>query len=182
MLEDSCEAPGSEYECQKLGTFGLASSFSFFYGHQISTIEGGMISTDDRDFYNLLISLRSHGWLRDNEKYFQEKYLSKYKVSEFESNYFFLFPGVNMRSTDLNAYIGRNQLKKMDKYVETRNKNYEKYCELIKDKYWVQKSNTNLISSLGFGIMSEDRDQLVSNLIKNDIFQLHNTSFLLSYL
>jgi len=169
LLEDSCEAPGSEYECQKLGTFGLASSFSFFYGHQISTIEGGMISTDDRDFYNLLISLRSHGWLRDNEKYFQEKYLSKYKVSEFESNYFFLFPGVNMRSTDLNAYIGRNQLKKMDKYVETRNKNYEKYCELIKDKYWVQKSNTNLISSLGFGIMSEDRDQLVSNLIKNDI-------------
>ena len=169
LLEDSCEAPGSEYGYQKLGTFGLASSFSFFYGHQISTIEGGMISTNDKDFYNLLISLRSHGWLRDNDDYFKEKYLSKYDITEFESNYFFLFPGVNMRSTDLNAYIGRNQLKKMDRYVENRDKNYRKYCESIENRHWVQKSNTNLISSLGFGIMSENRDELVANLRENRI-------------
>tara|TARA_R100001079_G_C4443380_1_gene149996 strand:- start:645 stop:1796 length:1152 start_codon:yes stop_codon:yes gene_type:complete len=169
LIEDTCEAPGSQYMGKKLGTFGLASSFSFFYGHQMSTIEGGMISTDDREFYNLLLSMRSHGWLRDNEEYFREKHMSKYNVSDFESNYFFMFPGINVRSTDLNAYIGRNQLKKMDDYVKTRDANYHTYCELLGGKYWVQKSATDLVSSLGFGLIAEDRESTVKALVDNEI-------------
>ena len=63
LLEDTCEAMGCEYKGRKLGTFGLASTFSTFFGHHISTIEGGIISTDDKDFYELLVSIRSHGWI-----------------------------------------------------------------------------------------------------------------------
>jgi CDP-6-deoxy-D-xylo-4-hexulose-3-dehydrase len=135
LLEDACEAPGSIYAGQKLGTFGLASSFSFFYGHQMSTIEGGMVSTNDRDFYNLLLSFRSHGWLRDNEEYFKNHYLSKYNVTEFESNYFFVYPGLNVRSTDLNAFIGRNQLKKMNSFVQRRNENHNRFHENLKNDF-----------------------------------------------
>jgi CDP-6-deoxy-D-xylo-4-hexulose-3-dehydrase len=169
LLEDACEAPGSVYNGKKVGNLGLASSFSFFYGHQMSTIEGGIVSTNDRDFYNLMISLRSHGWLRDNEEYFREQHLSKYDVSDFESNYFFLYPGLNVRSTDLNAYIGRNQLKKMDSFVETRNKNHNRFQEKLKDHFWVQKSDTEIVSSLGFGIVSDNREELVSKLTQNNI-------------
>jgi CDP-4-dehydro-6-deoxyglucose reductase, E1 len=169
LIEDSCEAPGSQYDGKKLGTFGFASSFSFFYGHQMSTIEGGMISTNDRDFYNILLSLRSHGWLRDNENYFKDKYISKYNVSDFQSNYFFLYPGINVRSTDLNAYIGRNQLKKLDTYIATRNKNYHTYANILKDTYWIQTSKTEPVSSLGFALMSKDRAQIIEQLDRNQI-------------
>jgi CDP-6-deoxy-D-xylo-4-hexulose-3-dehydrase len=65
LLEDNCESQGTSYKGKKLGTFGLASSFSTFFGHIMSTIEGGVITTDDEGFYNLLLQLRSHGWDRD---------------------------------------------------------------------------------------------------------------------
>ena len=169
LLEDACEAPGSVYNGQKVGNLGLASSFSYFYGHQMSTIEGGMVSTNDRDFYNLLLSLRSHGWLRDNEEYFKKDHLSKYNITDFESNYFFVYPGLNVRSTDLNAYIGRNQLKKMDSFVERRNANYNRFYENLKDHFWVQKSQTETVSSLGFGLMTDNRKKITEELIKNEI-------------
>ena len=164
LIEDTCEAPGSKFASQKLGTFGLASSFSFFYGHQMSTIEGGMVSTNDRDFYNIMLSMRSHGWLRDNEEYFRQKYLTEYNVSEFESQYFFVFPGLNIRSTDLNAFLGRGQVKKMDGYVAARNENYKKYYDKLSEKTWVQKSEAEPVSSMGFGIMNENRNNIVKEL------------------
>lgn len=169
LLEDACEAPGSVLDGKKLGTFGLASSFSFFYGHQMSTIEGGMVSTDDRDFYNLLLSLRSHGWLRDNEEYFRKKYLNKYNISDFESNYFFILPGLNVRSTDLNAFLGRNQLKKMDSFVERRNHNHNRFHDKLKDEFWTQTSETEVVSSLGFALMVTNRRKVVAALTKNKI-------------
>ena len=164
LIEDACEAPGSKYAGQKLGTFGLASSFSFFYGHQMSTIEGGMVSTNDRDFYNVMLSIRSHGWLRDNEEYFRQRFLEKYNVSDFESQYFFVFPGLNIRSTDLNAFFERKQILKMDSYVAARSENYNKYYNKLKDKMWVQKSECQPVSSMGFSIISENRNKIVASL------------------
>ena len=76
---------------------------------------------------------------------------------------------MNVRSTDLNAYIGRNQLKKMDSFVETRNKNHNRFQEKLKDHFWVQKSETEIVSSLGFGLLSDNREELVSKLIQNNI-------------
>ena len=113
--------------------------------------------------------MRSHGWLRDNESHFREKHLSQHDISDFESNYFFMYPGMNVRSTDLNAYVGRNQLKKMDRYVGARDANYRTYCELLEGTHWIQKSNTNLVSSLGFGLISKNREKLVKNLVDDGI-------------
>ena len=169
LLEDTCEAPGSKYMEQKLGTFGLASSFSFFYGHQMSTIEGGMVSTNDRDFYNIMLSMRSHGWLRDNEEYFRQKHLMKHNVSDFESQYFFVYPGLNIRSTDLNAFLGRGQIKKMDGYVSARNENYKKYCDRLAGKVWTQNSQAEPVSSMGFSIINKNRNKIVKELAASGI-------------
>ena len=77
LIEDTCEAIGSEYKNKKLGTFGLASSFSFYYGHHISTIEGGMACTNDKKLSRVMTSVRSHGWLRDIDKKFTSKMFQK---------------------------------------------------------------------------------------------------------
>ena len=128
LVEDTCEAYGSEHRGQKLGTFGIASTHSFFYGHAMSTIEGGMVSTNDYDLFNLMLSLRSHGWLRDNDELYRQKILEKYDMNEpFLENYFFVYPGLNIRNTDLNAFIGIGQMKKVNDYVSKRNKNYNLY-------------------------------------------------------
>ena len=115
LLEDSCEALGTVLNGKKLGTAGLASSFSFYYGHHISTIEGGMVVTDNFELYNIMLSIRSHGWSRDLNKNFQNKLTKKYEVDVFRNLYTFYYPGYNFRSTDLNAFLGIKQLKKINK-------------------------------------------------------------------
>ena len=97
LLEDNCESLGSKYKNKKTGSFGLMSSCSFYYSHHISTIEGGMISTNDKELYQILLSLRSHGWIRDLPK----KYLIKNKYkNDFKNSFSFLLPGYNLRSTE----------------------------------------------------------------------------------
>ena len=80
--------------------------------HHISTIEGGMVSTRNNKFYNIALGIRSHGWSRDMEKKFKNKLEKKFKIDEFKSLYAFYYSGLNVRSTDFNANIGINQLKK----------------------------------------------------------------------
>jgi len=111
LIEDTCESIGSEYEGKKLGTFGDLSTFSFYFGHHMSTIEGGMISTDDEDLYHILLSIRSHGWDRDLPKSKQIELREKYNIGDFRSLYTFYYPGFNLRATDLQAFIGLGQLK-----------------------------------------------------------------------
>lgn len=170
LIEDSCEAHGSIYNGQKVGNFGIASTFSFYYGHQMSTVEGGMVCTDDRDLYNVMLSIRSHGWLRDNENYFVEKYLQKYEIRDmFNLKYFFVFPGFNVRNTDISAVIGREQIKNIDSNILSRHNNYKHFCKTLKDEVWIQKSDTDLISSLSFGIIHKNRKQITDALINNNI-------------
>ena len=170
LIEDTCEAYGSEINNKKLGTFGLASTHSFFYGHAMSTIEGGMVTTDDRELYNIMISLRSHGWLRDNESDYKEKTFNKYNMDDaFLANYYFVFPGLNIRNTDLSAYIGRNQLKKIDTFVANRNKNYNRFIDNLKNHVWVQRSDTDPVSSLAFGIIHENRVKIAEELVNNGV-------------
>ena len=114
LLEDTCESMGSEFRDTKLGTFGLMSSFSTFFGHHISTIEGGFVCTDDKEIYELLVSLRSHGWARESSVETQFKLQQEWDVTDFDSLYTFYYPGYNVRSTDLQAYIGLTQIDKLD--------------------------------------------------------------------
>ena len=133
LIEDTCESIGSMYDNKKLGTFGDLSTFSFYFGHHMSTIEGGMISTNDEDLYHILLSIRSHGWDRDLPKKKQEELRQKFNVNNFRALYTFYYPGFNLRSTDLQAFIGLEQLKKLDMIVENRNKNFLRYKDEIKN-------------------------------------------------
>ena len=138
LMEDNCESMGAKINGKYTGTFGIVNTFSTFFSHHISTIEGGLILTDDFEVYNLLLSLRSHGWTRDLSKNF---YLKK-DQNKYE-NYCFTVPGYNVRPTNLNAAIGIEQLKKLKKLIDIRRKNYKFFNKIFKndDRFIFQKFN-----------------------------------------
>ncbi len=169
LLEDTCEAMGCEYIGQKLGTFGLASTFSTFFGHHISTIEGGIISTDDKDFYELLVSIRSHGWDRDLSKETQVKLQKEWGVSEFNALYTFYYSGFNFRSTDLQAYIGLTQIDKLDDWGKRREDNYYLYQRLINTEWKPTSYFDSLTSNFAYPVISPHRDKIVKKLQENKV-------------
>ncbi|MFI3241452.1 MAG: DegT/DnrJ/EryC1/StrS family aminotransferase [Alphaproteobacteria bacterium] len=168
LLEDSCEALGSVYNGKKCGSMGLAGSFSFYYGHHISTIEGGMVVTDDEKLYNLMLSIRSHGWARDVDKKYHDTWADEFEIDEIRDLYTFYFSGFNLRSTDLNAFLGLTQIKKIDKYAKVRNRNYNLYKEHLKD-FWVQTSDSEFLSHFAYGVLVENRLEVYKHLVANGI-------------
>ena len=170
LLEDTCESMGCEYKGKKLGTFGMMSTFSTYFGHHISTIEGGFISTDDFQLYELLLSLRSHGWDRDLSKETQKKLQKEWNVSEFDSMYTFYYPGYNLRSTDLQAYIGLGQIDKLRNWGIKRATNFDLYQKNIKNDYWkVNPQSDSFISNFAYPVIHPNRDKIVKELQKNNI-------------
>ena len=115
LLEDNCEALGAEYLGQKTGSFGVMSSHSFYFSHHLCTMEGGMITTDDEYFYHMLLSLRSHGWTR----HLPTPNRLNATVAPFE----FIYPGYNVRPTDLQGQLGLTQLDKLDAMLAIRRDN-----------------------------------------------------------
>lgn len=172
LLEDNCESLGSKYDGVKLGNFGLMSSFSLYFGHHISTIEGGMISTNDKKLYNLLLMLRSHGWDRNLDKDEKDFLKKEYDISDFKSKYTFYVPGFNLRSTDLQAFIGLGQLEKLDSIVEKRNINYKRFERFFrKEGLWFPTIlERDFVSSFCIPILTwGSREKLVEELDKNNI-------------
>ena len=170
LLEDTCESMGSRYRGTKLGTFGKMSSFSTFFGHHISTIEGGFVCTDDKELYELLVSLRSHGWARESSIETQFKLQQDWDVGEFDSLYTFYYSGYNVRSTDLQAYIGLAQIDKLDDWGEIRESNYELYQQLLENDYWKPKYDMkNFTSNFAYPVIHPERDSIIKNLQENDI-------------
>ena len=162
LVEDSCESIGSKYNNKMIGTFGDMSTFSFYFGHHMSTIEGGMISTNDEDLYHILLSIRSHGWDRDLPSEKQSELRKKYNIQNFRSLYTFYYPGFNLRATDLQAFIGLQQLKKLDLIVSNRNKNYVRYKNEIKNDFWSASEPTNsFVSNFSYPIITKNIDKLV---------------------
>ncbi len=145
FLEDNCESLGSKIDKKHLGNFGLASTFSFFVGHHLSTIEGGMICTDDEDLYHHLILARAHGWDRNLPKFKQEEYRSKHAVDNFFSKYTFYDLAFNVRPTDINGFLGHIQLKYWGDIVKTREKNFRTLYKAIE--------KNPFLHSLSFGHM-----------------------------
>ena len=168
IIEDSCEALGSTYGNKKLGTLGLASSFSFYYGHHISTIEGGMLTLDDKDLYNVLTSIRSHGWGRDLENQERKRLEKKFNIDKVRSLYSFYYSGFNLRSTDLNAFIGIQQMKVLNKKIKTRFRNFKIFSKNLSN-FWSQKSEAKIISNFGYALMVKNRSEVFNFLKKNKI-------------
>lgn len=136
LLEDNCESQGTSYKGKRLGNFGLMSSFSTYFGHTMSTIEGGIITTNDKSMYDLLLQLRSHGWDRDLGRERQEELRHEWGISDFDALYSFYVPGFNLRSTDLQAFIGMGQLDKVDHSIQKRYENYLYYKEILSEHTW----------------------------------------------
>lgn len=168
LFEDACESLGSICGGKKLGSFGLASSFSFYYGHHISTIEGGAVCTSDEDFADLICSMRSHGWSRDLPKEKSLNLKNKYNVSNFRDLYSFYYPGFNLRSSDLNAYLGLQQIQLLEDYCKTRFNIFKHYKKRL-SQYWCQKSNTEFISSFAYGTFVENPQEVWEFMLKNGI-------------
>ncbi len=124
LIEDVCESYGATFKGQKLGTFGLMSNFSFYYAHHLTTIEGGMVCTNDPQLYQTVRMMRSHGMVREaSDDALKQRYWEQYP--DLNPDFIFAFPAYNMRSTEINALMGRSQLKQLDKNNQLRTENLQ---------------------------------------------------------
>ena len=135
LIEDCCEATGATIGERKLGTLGLASNFSFYYAHHMSTIEGGMVCTDDHSFYERLRQFRSHGLLRERTDEEGKRHFEKL-TPDLDPEFIFSVAGYNVRSTEINAVIGRSQLKRLDDTINARKINLGYWLHNLGPKFF----------------------------------------------
>ena len=130
IIEDACESHGADYKGDLVGTLGLGSTFSFYFGHHMTTIEGGIVSTNDDDLYHLLLMLRSHGMSRELPAHIKARY--EKESPSVDSRFLFPVGGFNFRSSELNAVVGLEQLKKLDEFISIRKNNLSRFDKLLK--------------------------------------------------
>ena len=170
LLEDTCESFGSRYQGRKLGTFGLMSTFSTYFGHHLSTIEGGLLCTNDSEVAAAARCIRNHGWDRDFSEDKKKQLREEWGVSEFDSLYTFYMHGFNVRSTDLQAFIGIGQLEKADNVNEVRAANFKTYQANLRNDYWKPISRDNcFVSNFAYPIIHPKRNEIVKRLIENKV-------------
>ena len=128
IIEDTCESFGTKYRNKFLGTFGEVGTYSFYYSHQITSGEGGMITCNNKEDYEILLSLRSHGWAR--EKVIQKRYKKKY--SNLDPRFLFINSGYNLRPTEIQAAIALNQFKRKNIFKENRDFNRNEIIKKVK--------------------------------------------------
>ena len=128
LIEDACESYGATFNGRKLGTFGLMSDFSFYYAHHLTTVEGGMISTNDSDLYETLRMLRSHGMVRESSSdELRRSYAEKHP--DLHPDFIFALPAYNVRSTEINAVMGRSQIKRLNENNRLRCENLNLFLD-----------------------------------------------------
>jgi len=143
LIEDCCESHGATFNGTKVGNFGECSTFSFYYGHHMTTIEGGMVCTNDKEIYEILLLLRSHGLLRELPEECRENRI----VEGLDPKFTFLLNGFNVRNMEMNALLGIRQLHRLDDNINKRNKNYNTFIEnLDSDKYRTDYSSDGISS------------------------------------
>ena len=175
LIEDNCESLGTVYKDIKLGNFGLASTFSFFVGHHMSTIEGGAVCTDNEEIAIMLNLVRAHGWDRNLDTKYQHTLRNKFHVdSMFYSKYTFYDLGYNLRPTEINGFLGNNQLKYLDEIVKKRQINFlalAKKINLRTDIYYpLSYDHISLVSNFAYPIICKSkkiRDILVKKCENN---------------
>ncbi len=175
LVEDVCESHGAKFKNKKLGSYGLISNFSFYYAHHMTTIEGGMICTNNKKIYETAKILRSHGMLRESgNKQFEKKIIKKNK--QLSPKFIFLYPAYNLRNNEMSAVIGLNQLKKLDKNIKLRNKNFIYFLKnLDRQKYFVD-FDLEGISNYAFPIILKYK-----NLKHRDNFEKYLTKFKIEF-
>ena len=125
LFEDNCESLGSEFKKNKLGNFGIAGTTSFFIGHQMSTIEGGCVTTNDENIYEMLKKVRAHGWSRDSKNFNNNDFYSRFTFHDL---------AYNLRPGEINAFLGITQLDILEKNLSNRFKLFNKFWKILKNK------------------------------------------------
>lgn len=168
VIEDNCESLGSVYKRKKLGNFSIASTFSFYVGHHMSTIEGGAVCTDSSSLSTMLHLVRAHGWDRNLSFQNQEKIRRKFNVnSTFYSRYTFYDLGYNLRPTEITGFTGQLQLPYLNEIVNKREENFHRFAKLYSqtDKFYPIKYNhLSTLSNFAVPIICKSqkiRDELV---------------------
>ncbi|WP_108468415.1 DegT/DnrJ/EryC1/StrS family aminotransferase [Polynucleobacter difficilis] len=194
LIEDNCESLGAEFEGKMAGTFGVMGSFSSFFSHHISTMEGGLVVTDDEEFYHILLSLRAHGWTRNLPK---ENHVCGTKSEDsFEESFRFVLPGYNVRPLEMSGALGIEQVKKLPHLISERRNNavllqstlrdhpeiliqsevgqssWFGFSLVIKPKSsWIRKDLIGRLTNLGF----ECRPIVAGNFAKNEVVKFFNS-------
>ncbi len=161
LIEDNCEALNAEITGGKTGNFGVGASFSFFVAHHMSTIEGGIVCTDDSEFAVMLRMVRANGWDRDLSAQQQNSLRERYAVdSEFESKYTFYDLGFNFRPTEITGFLGLSQLKFLDKNIEKRGNNFLRIEKIVRgndDLIAIERSHIHKLSPFATPIICKTR-------------------------
>jgi CDP-6-deoxy-D-xylo-4-hexulose-3-dehydrase len=172
LIEDNCESLGASISGKMTGSFGEASSHSFFFSHHICTIEGGMVNTNSKELMEALVSLRAHGWTRGLEK---NNSVHTKSENDWEDLYRFVLPGYNLRPTELSGAIGLEQLSKFPVFLYNRRENAKYFIDKFakSENYKVQLENGNS-SWFGFSIVLQNkllgmRKEIISLLSQNEI-------------
>tara|TARA_R110001592_G_scaffold316102_3_gene592331 strand:+ start:18758 stop:19924 length:1167 start_codon:yes stop_codon:yes gene_type:complete len=172
LIEDNCESMGAKYNDRFCGTFGKVGTFSSFYSHHIATMEGGYAITDDEELYHIMLSLRAHGWTRNLPAI--NKVTGKKSASWFNESWNFVLPGYNLRPLEMSGAICREQIKKLDGFVNVRRRNYEYFVKKLKDSKLSVMGQKELgySSWFGFSLIFESenvRDRVVDVLTEANI-------------
>ena len=157
LIEDVSESHGATHRGRKLGTFGLASNFSFYYAHHMSTIEGGMICTNDARFYETARMLRSHGMVREcRSAALKRKYEKAHP--DLRPEFIFALPGYNVRPTEINAVLGRAQLKRLDRNNRVRTRNLNLFLDHLDPAVYRTDFNRTGSSNYAFTLVLKQPD------------------------
>lgn len=158
LIEDVCESHGATHRGQKAGSFGWISNFSFYYAHHMSTIEGGMICTDDDEAYQQLRILRSHGMVREsNDATVKQRYQDEFP--DLNPDFIFAFPAYNVRNTEIGGILGRQQLPRLDANIRRRSENQTQFLEQIDASRYRTDFVTEGSSNYAFNLVLAHPDQ-----------------------
>lgn len=163
LIEDNCESMGTVYKGKKLGNYWLASTFSTYIGHHMSTIEGGLVCTDDRELYINLIMTRAHGWDRNLPADIQQEIRAKYGVGWFYAKYAFYTLGYNVRPNEVNGFIGSDQIQYLDEIVSIREANFQRFVAKINanpDFYPIKYEHIDILSNFALPIVCKTTEAL----------------------
>jgi CDP-4-dehydro-6-deoxyglucose reductase, E1 len=170
MIEDNCESMGATFNGREAGTFGIAGSYSGFFSHHISTMEGGICVTDDEELYHVMLSIRAHGWTRNLPKI--NKVSGEKSDDPFEESFRFVLPGYNLRPLEMSGALGSEQLKKLPRLIQGRRSNGKLLQQKLSDhpRFMIQQEIGNS-SWFGFSLVLRDpstgsRQKLVKELVE----------------
>lgn len=166
LIEDVCESHGATHNGEKVGSIGKMSNFSFYYAHHMSTIEGGMVCTDDDQTYETLRMLRSHGMIREASR---QSTINQYQVNNPKLNpkFIFAFPAYNMRNNEIGAILGIEQLKRLDVNIKIRTENHDRFLKTINSDAFQTNFFTKGSSNYAFNlVLNRKDDALMARLMK----------------